>query len=599
MLNHNGTATLIQQYDDSAYANPVQSYYVLDSKDYVSPTANTVAYNGNGTTHYMKEQQMKAQQARQACIPHFHARYAAVLARQQQQNQPSSSPAPLPKQNGQENPSGLVKAKLAAATTAQPLEPEASEPWSVLDMGGLRLKHLAPALFQYSFLTTLFLSYNQLTQLPPAIAKLSQLEILDASGNALTSLPPEIGMIVSLKELLLFDNQLTALPEEIGMLFQLEILGLEGNPLMEDLHLLATKGTRGLVETYRESLPVGASPPPRQWMNVGEQKDGDDADTFLVLCYNTLCPMYMSPERYGYTPSWCLEWEYRKDLLLSELQEFDADIVCLQEVATNTYTNDFLPFMQNNGHYEGLFYPKSRSKTMDEDQRQLVDGCAVFYKTSRYKLVNHMLVEFNQKALERPEFKECKDTYNRLMLKDNIALFLLLEDKQTKKHLVVTNVHLHWNTAFSDVKLMQIGIMMDELVHFIQRSGYGTLPVVLCGDYNAMPGQGIHEYLLKGSLRGSHPEFLNRDYGSYTSIGIKHPFKLKSSYGHLDELDYTNYTVGFKGVLDYIFYTPHRLEPVSLLGPLDRAYMAKQVALPNPHIPSDHIPLLTEFRFKD
>ncbi|KAI8062743.1 Endonuclease/exonuclease/phosphatase, partial [Gongronella butleri] len=306
--------------------------------------------------------------------------------------------------------------------------------------------------------------------------------------------------------------------------------------------------------------------------------------------------MYVNHGKYGYTPSWSIEWDYRKDLLLSEIQDLEADVACLQEVTTIHYETVFQPFMKTNGNYEGLFYPKSRSKTMDEDQRQLVDGCAIFYKASRYKRINHMFVEFTQKALERPDFKESKDTYNRLMLKDNIAIFVLLEDMHTKKRLVVTNVHVHWNEAFSDVKLVQIGIMMDELLHFIQRSGHAALPIVMCGDYNARPGTGIHQFLLQGALNAGHPEFLGHVYGRYTSECIRHNFKLKSSYGYIGELDYTNYTIGFKGVLDYIFYSSNLLEPLAVLGPLDRDYMATQVSLPTPHFPSDHIPLVTELR---
>ena len=34
--------------------------------------------------------------------------------------------------------------------------------------------------------------------------------------------------------------------------------------------------------------------------------------------------------------------------------------------------------------YEGIFNPKSRAKHMGEDERQHVDGCAIFWKSAKY-----------------------------------------------------------------------------------------------------------------------------------------------------------------------------------------------------------------------
>jgi CCR4-NOT transcription complex subunit 6 len=53
------------------------------------------------------------------------------------------------------------------------------------------------------------------------------------------------------------------------------------------------------------------------------------------MCYNTLCEKYATPQSYGYTPSWALGWDYRKDLLLQEILNYNADIVCLQVFIVN------------------------------------------------------------------------------------------------------------------------------------------------------------------------------------------------------------------------------------------------------------------------
>lgn len=36
--------------------------------------------------------------------------------------------------------------------------------------------------------------------------------------------------------------------------------------------------------------------------------------------------------------------------------------------------------------YAGIFSPKSRAKTMSEEDRRFVDGCAIFWKYDKYAL---------------------------------------------------------------------------------------------------------------------------------------------------------------------------------------------------------------------
>ena len=58
---------------------------------------------------------------------------------------------------------------------------------------------------------------------------------------------------------------------------------------------------------------------------------------------------------------------------------FSADIITLQEVETEQFFNLFQPELKRDG-YEGVFEPKSRAKTMNENERKHVDGCAIFWK---------------------------------------------------------------------------------------------------------------------------------------------------------------------------------------------------------------------------
>lgn len=196
-------------------------------------------------------------------------------------------------------------------------------------------------------------------------------------------------MLTTLKELYLFDNNLATVPPELGTLHQLQTLGIEGNPIDPSLKAMVQKdGTPALISYLRDSCPVPPPPPPRQWKNVISQPEREailtdpTVEVFSTLCYNILCERCATEKLYGYTPAWALAWDYRKELILAEIVESDADFLCMQEVDNAQYEEYFLPHLSQQG-YEGIYWPKSRAKTMNEIDRRLVDGCAIFYKSDK------------------------------------------------------------------------------------------------------------------------------------------------------------------------------------------------------------------------
>jgi len=247
----------------------------------------------------------------------------------------------------------------------------------------------------------------------------------------------------------------------------------------------------------------------------------------------------------------------------------------------------------------------------------------VFFHLSRFSLVDKHLVEFNHLALQRPDFRKTDDIFNRVMTKDNISVITLLEHKETKNRLVVSNSHIHWDPHFRDVKMVQVAMLMDELDKLSTQwahlpvsstpstgsgnsasgnssstSTSGKLPTLILGDFNSQRDSGVFEFLVKGAVPKDHEDFMSYAYGHYTTDGLAHKLSLRSAYSHEKELPFTTFTPSYAEVIEHIFYTSNSLSVLGLLGGVEKEYMSRVVGFPNAHFPSDHIPILAEFKFQ-
>ncbi|NEQ52634.1 MAG: TIR domain-containing protein, partial [Leptolyngbya sp. SIO3F4] len=99
-----------------------------------------------------------------------------------------------------------------------------------LDLGSNQLSELPPEIVQLTSLTSLYLGSNQLSELPPEIVQLTSLTSLSLMKNQLSELPPEIGQLTSLTSLDLYQNKISELPLELRHL-PLTQIDLSGNPL--------------------------------------------------------------------------------------------------------------------------------------------------------------------------------------------------------------------------------------------------------------------------------------------------------------------------------------------------------------------------------
>jgi CCR4-NOT transcription complex subunit 6 len=361
-------------------------------------------------------------------------------------------------------------------------------------------------------------------------------------------------------------------------------------------------------------------------------------ERFKVFSFNILNEGACTERLYGHSPKAALDWAYRKEQVLQEIKAQDADFVCLQEVEADTFKEYFcyeLAFSK----YKGVFWPRSRAKTMSEKEAKAVDGCATFYKHETWILLDKQVVDFGSTAINRVDLKTTHDVFNRIMPRDHIAVVCFFENRQTGSRLIVVNTHLFWDPAYCDVKLIQTAILLGEVSRLAEKyakwapckdkkaytspaedgveaeqvveiapepskeyASKTQIPLVICADQNSTAESGVFELFAKGSVRPDHPELLGYRYGNFTTDGMDHPFSLRSAYTNLDKtpdaLPFTNYTPSFRGVIDHIWYSTNALENTSLLGKVDPEYMRTVPGFPNYHFPSDHLSLMAEFAIK-
>ncbi|KAI9599184.1 Endonuclease/exonuclease/phosphatase [Syncephalis fuscata] len=577
-----------------------------------------------------RQQQLSLQQlSRQSSAPHHHARLATAVARRDINLQNAAShgngnDTRTPTEeilglnlNSRGYPGDDIVSSRATngdngATASSASNGNSVQRWHSLDLGGMGLRNLCTGLFRYSFLTSLYVNHNQLGYLPSSISQLRTLRLLDASGNKLTSLPSELGLLVELRELLLFDNLLTELPPELGTLYQLETLGLEGNPIQEPIKsMIATESTSAVTGYLRDNCPPPAPPLEREWKSF--DPDPSVGDPFTVMSYNILCEKYASPTQYSCTPSWALAWDSRREVIIQEIKAMDADLMCLQEVEGGQHEEFFKHHLGST--HDSVLWQKSRAKTMASKEKRVVDGCATFYRSSIFQLIDQRIIEFNEIAIQRSDFQKSDEIFQRFMTKDNIAGVAFFRHIPTGLPIIVANTHIHWDPEHKDVKLVQIAMLMEELETLTaqwskEHSMAGTInngpkytqafqiPILVVGDMNSEPNSGVVEFLTKGSVLPDHPDFAQQVYGSFCEDGIKHRFQLRNAYADIPEMRYTNYTPKFKGVIDYIWYNSSSLTCGGALGAVDSAYLARAVGCPDANFPSDHFSILSELRFR-
>ncbi|KAM0053764.1 putative poly(A)-specific ribonuclease [Helianthus debilis subsp. tardiflorus] len=233
-------------------------------------------------------------------------------------------------------------------------------------------------------------------------------------------------------------------------------------------------------------------PPPQRhdYRNWEQAKPGPPptCERFRVLSYNILADYLAINHRtklYFHIPRHILHWEYRFSKILFELGLWSADILCLQVV------DRFQDLEQNlklRG-YTGIWKMRTGEP---------VDGCAIFWRSSRFKLLQEEAIEFN-----------------KFGLRDNVAQICVLESLSEKSSagshppassegrnkVVICNIHVLFNPKRGEIKLGQVRILLERA--YATSKLWDDAPVVLCGDFNSTPKSSLYNFISEQKLNVS------------------------------------------------------------------------------------------------
>ncbi|XP_034018516.1 protein angel homolog 2 isoform X2 [Thalassophryne amazonica] len=404
----------------------------------------------------------------------------------------------------------------------------------------------------------------------------------------------------------------------------------------------STRGT--LAGITQQDIVRPVRPLLRRWetcpaCSVDLQPPEDSkAFDFSVLCYNILSQDLLEDNLslYWHCDPAILAWEYRLPRLLAEIQLYDADILCLQEVQEDHYEKQIKPALQAQG-YQCEYKKRTGRKP---------DGCAIVFKSSRFSLLSSNPVEYFRSG-------------DRLLNRDNVGQIVLLQPAGIAGHrdlpsfICVANTHLLFNPRRGDVKLAQLAILLAEISRLTGLPAGSHNPVVICGDLNSTPWSPLYNFLTTGHLQyegmqigmvsgqedpprghdilmcpiwcqslGINQKCQYENMGSATGVPcdvmvedisglnrceLQHSLKLQSSYQHMLKSDGRQEvtTCHSRGAMtvDYILFTPgdarfggwilKQQRRLALVGQLE---VQEVHGLPNSCHASDHLPLLTCFQ---
>eukprot|EP01001_Neometanema_parovale_P010247 NODE_647_length_2226_cov_82.421778_g617_i0.p1 GENE.NODE_647_length_2226_cov_82.421778_g617_i0~~NODE_647_length_2226_cov_82.421778_g617_i0.p1 ORF type:complete len:456 (-),score=76.89 NODE_647_length_2226_cov_82.421778_g617_i0:153-1520(-) len=320
-------------------------------------------------------------------------------------------------------------------------------------------------------------------------------------------------------------------------------------------------------------------------------------NVFFSMCtYNILAKCYSKPSYYPNVPPRVLSWKYRLPMILSEIMSLQTDIVCLQEVQEDDWTNDFAPAFEKAG-FSGVH------TSTDALKNKL--GIAIVWRQSTFTPITSEVVHFRDIA------KVCSDKVVQDYYGGYHQVGLMVKLKTADQQILqASTAHISSNFKEQSVQLMQVQMMLDRQETFSKAQPPANR-LVFCGDFNSTPGSAVHGLISKGTVAPTDPILYPPIITENPAASLPYPqpshgLQLRSAYSQVfgQEPTFTNLsdclTGKFEGTLDYVWVNPG-IKVRGVLEVPDKAQLIPEGAInkgiPNAICPSDHLPLVAHLEY--
>lgn len=321
-----------------------------------------------------------------------------------------------------------------------------------------------------------------------------------------------------------------------------------------------------------------------------------------VATYNLLADYYADSEDgrtklFNYCPEYALKIDYRKQLLLKEITGYNADIFCMQEVDFKIFDGDLIPFLSEQNMH-GVHNKKGTTP----------EGVATFFRTDRFELMEHHGVAIGDAIKNNPA---CEILYKKIEgneklitricdLGTTLQVVMLKSKEFPGKYFTVANTHLYFHPDADHIRLLQFGFSMiliqDLMEKFRGKVNSDDMTFLFCGDFNSTSDCGIYKLMTENYVPSDMIDWQSNKEQAVVGVEFAQPMLMQSACGIPA---FTNYTIGFKECIDYIFYRSDKLKVTKVVDLPDEDQLSTHLAIPSVVFPSDHIALVTELKILD
>ncbi|QWU85871.1 hypothetical protein CA3LBN_000089 [Candidozyma haemuli] len=239
-------------------------------------------------------------------------------------------------------------------------------------------------------------------------------------------------------------------------------------------------------ELVKQGIDPDAKPVPehlqfikRPMLDIPGQKASGDGLIIKVLTYNILAQALIRRKLFPTSGS-ALKWANRSQRLGSEIEHYDADIVCLQE----------LDFDQYNSHWKKEFERMGYSSRYHRSGVKR-HGVAILYKHSMFHFEHHYFIDYD--GTETPGVPASTKTQNIGLL-----VYLKLNEDVKKKNpgitkdgIIIGTTHLFWHPFGTFERTRQTYLVLHHVKEFSKMMHLlypnDRFYRFFAGDFNAQP----------------------------------------------------------------------------------------------------------------